>query len=294
MQTPAKKTSKLQTGKRLIAIACLTASLLSSVTAFAEEENANTSADAAAPAVTEAAPAAEKPIFYVAKTSGRENIASWKTVNNDVKAWLKVPGTNINHAVVQGKDNLTYMQLGYDKQYSYNGVIWADSDSTFGTRDQLAKNNVVYGHNWTNYAMPLRITNANDVMFGQLPSYHYLTFAQQHPYIYYSTPEEDMVWQVFSVFYTEDSFDYITSNPSTQKMSNLIKEVKQRSLHNFNVEVTANDKILTLSTCTRVYGKRADQRFVVMAKLLPKNAKLTAVTVTENKNFKAPQLPPLQ
>lgn len=278
MLTPVKKTSK-----RLLAILCLTATLLSSVTAFAEEEITGTTAT-----TTEAAPA--KPIFYVSETSGRENIASWKAKNSDVKAWIKIPGTNINYAVVQGASNLTYMQMGYDKQYSYNGVIWANSGSKFGTRDKLTKNNVVYGHNWTNYAMPLRITNANDVMFGQLPSYHYLTFAQEHPYIYYSTEEEDMVWQVFSVFYTEDSFDYIASNPSAEKFSTILKEAKDRSLHDFDVEVKSTDKILTLSTCTRVYGKRADQRFVVMAKLMPKNAKLTAVTVTENKDFKAPQL----
>ncbi len=270
--------------KLALAALCVSMMAAMSVTAMADTVTAE-------PAAQQTTAEVAKPKFFISATSGRENIAEWKAKNSDVKAWIKVPGTNIDYAVVQGRDNLEYLELGYNKQYSYNGVIWADSGSKFGTRDNLTKNNVVYGHNWTNYAQPLRITNANDVMFAQLPSYHYLEFAQQHPYIYYSTADEEMIWQVFAVFYVEESFDYISSNPSDAKFANIISEAKARSLHDFAVPVTTNDKILTMSTCTRVYGRRSDQRFVVMAKLMPKGAKLTSVAVTENPDFKAPILP---
>ena len=269
--------------KLALAALCVSMMAAMSVTAMADTVTAE-------PAAQQTTAEVAKPKFFISATSGRENIAEWQAKNSDVKAWIKVPGTNIDYAVVQGRDNLEYLELGYNKQYSYNGVIWADSGSKFGSRSDLTRNNVIYGHNWTNYAQPLRITNANDVMFAQLPSYHYLNFAQEHPYIYYSTAEEEMIWQVFAVFYVEESFDYISSNPKDAKFANILSEAKARSLHNFDVPVSTNDKILTMSTCTRVYGQRADQRFVVLAKLMPKNAKLTSVTVTENADFKAPVL----
>ncbi|MEG2038979.1 MAG: class B sortase [Oscillospiraceae bacterium] len=265
------------------------------VTAFAEgglssgssaEKTSETSTKTEA-SVDELATA--KPKAYVAKTTGWEDIAAWKAVNSDVVGWLKIPNTNINHAVVMGATTSYYMALDYYKKPSRNGVIWADSKVKTGKRTELSKNTVLYGHNWTNYAAPLQITRASDVMFGQLPSYHFIEFAQTHPYIYYSTEAEQMTWQVFAVFYTEDSFNYIAANPSDALLQKIIDEAKSRSLHDFDVEVTAKDKILTLSTCTRIYGRRDDQRFVVMAKLLPADQKLASVTVTPNTDFKPPQ-----
>ena len=43
--------------------------------------------------------------------------------------------------------------------------------------------------------------------------------------------------------------------------------IKDRSIYDFNVELDANDKILTLSTCSN--GN--DQRLVVHAKLIKEN-----------------------
>ena len=80
-------------------------------------------------------------------------------------------------------------------------------------------------------------------------------------------------------------FDYIKTDAN---VVSLAKEAMSRSMHNFSVDVKSSDKILTLSTCTRAYGKRADQRFVVMARKVRKGEKLT-VNATENVNFKKPQ-----
>ena len=71
----------------------------------------------------------------------------------------------------------------------------------------------------------------------------------------------------------------------------------ERSMYDFGVTVGENDKILTLSTCTRVYntqalaaGRRKDQqRFVVMAKLMPKGAELKPMNITVNEDMKEPQ-----
>lgn len=223
--------------------------------------------------------------------TGQANIAAWKAKNSDVIGWVKIPNTNINYPVVVGPDNLYYGQKGYDKQYSYNGVIWADSDTKFGNRSQISQNTVLYGHNWTNYTANPYIGRASDVMFGQLTSFHHLSFAKRTPYIHYSTENESMTWKVFAAFYTEESFNYIVSDPGTAGLQNIINEAKARSLHNYSVDVDAStDKILTLSTCTRAFGQTSKQRFVVMARLMRPGESITEVEITANPNYKRPQL----
>ena len=70
----------------------------------------------------------------------------------------------------------------------------------------------------------------------------------------------------------------------------MVNDARQRSQFNFDTTVGANDKILTLSTCTYVYdaGYPNDYRYVVMAKLMDKNAEQTAVKVEKNPSPKAP------
>lgn len=224
--------------------------------------------------------------------------------NKDTVGWIKIPNTNIDYGVVQENYSGEYMTLDYDKNYNKDGdVIWADAWNTFGTRDQLSKNTIIYGHNWTNYSRPLKVGRASDKHFSQLAAYDYLTFAKKNPYISFSTLEEEMYWQIFAVFYVEvpddysgsKDFYYIDEDPDS--LTVFANEAISRSIHNFGVTVSENDKILTLSTCTRVYNKEAlaagrrkdQQRFVVMAKLMPKGATLGPVNVTENKDFKKPQ-----
>ena len=223
-------------------------------------------------------------------SSGKSNIPAWKEVNQDVRGWLRIPNTNINFPVVIGPDNLYYNEKDYYGNYSVNGVIWADSDTTFGTRDQISRNTVIYGHNWTNYTATPKLSDPNDVMFGQLPNFHYLSFAQQTPYIHYSTEDEEMLWKVFAVFYTEESFNYIISDPDDDAFRNIVVEAKLRSLHDYDVDVRMSDKILTLSTCTRAYGQTNKQRYVVMARLMRPDEEIEAVTVTENADFKRPNI----
>ena len=222
--------------------------------------------------------------------TGQGNIASWKAQNSDVVGWLRIPNTNINYPVVVGPDNLYYAEKGYDKNYSYYGVIWADSDTKFGSKNQISQNTVLYGHNWTNYTANPFITRASDIMFGQLPSFHYLNFCKSTPYIHYSTESSSMTWKVFAVFYTEESFNYIVSDPGASGLQYIINEAKARSLHDFDVDVNSSDKILTLSTCTRAYGQTSQQRFVVMARLMRDGESITEVGVTANNDFKRPQL----
>lgn len=223
-------------------------------------------------------------------SSGASNISYWRSVNSDVVGWLRVPGTNIDWPVVQNTQDVNYYtHLGYDKQYSYNGVIWTNPNTrTSASSSGLSSNTVIYGHNWTNYGASPRVGYSGDVMFAQLTGYHWLSMAQSYPYFYYSTAEGgEFPVKIFACFYTELAFSY---NVAEGDMNYIISEARRRSRHTFDVDVDASDKIVTLSTCTRAYGKTSNQRFVVMGRLLRPGETIGPVTVTSNPNHKQPSV----
>lgn len=189
-------------------------------------------------------------------------LAYEKTQSKDAVGWLYIPDTSINSAVVQSHDNSYYLRITERGQPSIYGCYFADYTCNFGARDALSPNTVIYGHS--------DLKDSKDgPKFSQLFQFTDQTFAEKHPALFFSTEADYMVWQVFAAFYTEPSLDYIASSLDTQGLEALIATARERSLYQYDVEVTGADKILTLSTCSTKYGE--DDRFVVMAKLMPED-----------------------
>ena len=188
--------------------------------------------------------------------------------NEDTVAWLMIPDTEINDAVLQSYDNNYYLRLTEDKTYSVFGCYYASYDCILDLgREELSRNTVIFGH--SDYK-----DNPDGKKFSQLFKYTDLEFLKKNPYIYFSTPDDDMVWQVFSVFYTHVNFNYIQANPTAENFEKIIAEAKAKSEYIIDLDVGKNDKILTLSTCTKYYNEAdyENYRFVVMAKLLDTNS----------------------
>ena len=219
-----------------------------------------------------------------------DEIAEYNAVNSDVKAWLTVDGTNINYPVVQFTDNSTYMSLGYDGNYSYNGVILADYEDRLGNASQLSHNTVIYGHNWTNYSADPKIGDPSDEMFAQLTAFQHLDFALENLFIHFTTQEQSMTFKIFAAFYTEDTFPYYYPNLNTDEMMEMVASARERSEHDYDVLVDENDKLISLSTCTRRFGSTDRQRFVVMGRLLRQEEKATPYEVTANPDPVRPNL----
>lgn len=203
-----------------------------------------------------------------------EDIATLKAQNDDVVGWLRVPDTEINNAVMHTTNNEFYLRKDELKQYSWTGCYFADFECSFGpTSEDLGRSTVIYGHN-INYD-----DGKDKERFSQLFHFADEEWAREHPYLYFSTPEEDMLWEVFAVAYTTDDFNYIqvlkdrkVSNEqiTEAQMINIVNEARERSEYDYNdVEVDGDDKIIILSTCSYKYGtNRSDVRFIVMAKLV--------------------------
>ena len=231
-----------------------------------------------------------------------DDIREAKGKNDDIVGWLKINDIDINGAVVQGKTNKQYERQNEWKEYSWTGSYFADYECKMDQgRNGLSKNTVIYGHN-VHFD-----DDKNGERFSQLFHFTDVDFAKKHPYVYFSLYDDaaaeggersknEMVWEIFSVFYTTTDFDYIRINKNFRKpeegeisnaqLMNIITEAQQRSEYVYDVPVTGEDKILTLSTCSYKFGKRNDVRFVVMAKLVDEDAPLKAeanLTVNENK-----------
>lgn len=234
--------------------------------------------------------------------------------NKGIVGWLTVTGTNIHEPICYtSKSNDFYLYrdikgTNYPQIASYpNYKNYPDSVTYLDYRTQIkekfdskgaSRNYVLYGHNWNNLyerdGGKLAIGNKPGyTMFAQLPSYTNMSFAEANPYIYFSTETHQGIWKVFSVAYCEVSTQFPYHVPFTdQKMtSTIINEWKDRTIYDFSTDVNENDRILTLSTCTRQYAGVGDgQRFVVVARLLRdgESAK-DKVSVAVNKDMKKPK-----
>lgn len=232
------------------------------------------------------------------------NIKEYAKTNKDVQAWLTIPGSNMDMPIILGgKDNYFYGNRTWaGKHYPNNNyknyvetATYLDYRTKIGSSwNNGSKNFVIYGHNWTNLRDPMDIgNNPRHTMFGQLPSYVDMEYLKANPYVYFSTEENEGIWKIFSVAYIETDakvFNHNSPNPTTATYKNILQEYKARSLFNTDVEVSTDDKILTLSTCTRKYPGIYDaQRFVVVARLLrPGETENDPITVTVNPNPKLP------
>ena len=176
-----------------------------------------------------------------------------KNKNSDTIGWIKVEGTNINYPVVQTTDNKYYLNHSYDKTYNEAGWVYADYRNSF---DELDKNTVIYAHG-----------RVDTTMFGSLKNILKSSWYnnKNNHIIKFSTPKENTLWQVFSVYTIEAESYYITTKfPSTENFTEFVNTLKSRSKVEFSATPSGNDKILTLSTCKDSKGNRV----VMHAKLI--------------------------
>lgn len=180
-------------------------------------------------------------------------IASLLTLNPDTVGWLKVNNTKIDYPVVKGSDNDFYLKNNLYKQKDINGWIYMDYRND---DKELKKNTIIYGHNMY----------YSGIMFGTLHKTANKSWYtnEENLTISFNTIYETMNWRIFSIYKVNKTSDYIKTDFATENdFQEYIKLIQDRSINDFKVEVTTNDKILTLSTCTG-----DNQRFVVHAKLI--------------------------
>ena len=196
-----------------------------------------------------------------------EKIDAARQTNVDTAGWLYIPNTKIDDPVMQGKDNDEYLRITETRQPDIFGCYFVDFRNLLDLgREYMSKNTIIYGH--SDYK-----DNPDGKKFSQL--YHYakdIDFVRNNPYIYFSTGEEDLVWKVFAVFYTDINFNYIQTDPTDEEFMKIVEEAVAKSEYIIDEKITKDDKILTLSTCTGLFKQpKENYRMAIMAKLMPSN-----------------------
>ena len=163
--------------------------------------------------------------------------------NPDVVGWLTIPDTALDDVVLQRPgDNDYYLRRNFERRYAHNGVFYADKNSHVGaTAVDMGKNTVIYGHSMSD--------SKNDVRFGPMRYYLEEDFARTHPYLYFSTYGEELLWEVVAVFYTDISLPYNSNTLSEAEFAAMFAQASAKSLHRYAYQYRKEDKFLTLSTC---------------------------------------------
>ena len=173
--------------------------------------------------------------------------------NKDTVGWLKVNNTNVNYSVVQTTNNSYYLKHDFNKRNNYAGWIYGDYRDDF---KYFGTNTIMYGHNMT-----------NRTMFGSLVwclKSSWYTNTDNH-YIKLSTPTSNTVWKIFAIYTIVPEVYYLkTYFENETEHQEFLNTIKKRSIYNFNEDVTTENKVLTLSTCTDD-GKK---RVVIHAKMI--------------------------
>ena len=178
--------------------------------------------------------------------------------NSDTVGWIQVQGTNINYPIVQTTNNDYYLNHAFDKTENKAGWVYMDYRNNAVDFNQ---NTIIYAH-----------SRYNGTMFGSLKNIlnnSWYTNKEIHV-IRLSTPTENTMWQVFSVYAIAKESYYITpSFSTTESYQEFLNTIKGRSEVDFSGTVSIGDKVLTLSTCKDNFGNR----IVMHAKLIKKETR---------------------
>ena len=172
-----------------------------------------------------------------ANTEYKVDFEKLKEINNQIVAWLKVNGTNIEYPVVQAKNNSYYLRRNLDKKYSVGGWIFADYKNKFDGTD---KNIVIYGHNMKDNSMFGTLKNILEEEWYNSEENYIIDFMIEN---------EAQKYQVFSIYQIKTEDYYIDTEFKDNEFGKFIDTLRERSIKDFNVEISSKDSILTLSTC---------------------------------------------
>ncbi|SHG51772.1 class B sortase [Ornithinibacillus halophilus] len=174
--------------------------------------------------------------------------------NEDIVGWIKIEDTKIDYPILHSKNNEEYLTQNFNKEYSILGSIFMDYRNDI---ENPSKNTIIYGHR-----------TKNGTMFEHLTKFKDQDFLKNHPTIELDTLYESIEAEVFAVYITTTDFNYIqTDFISDKSYEQFLTQIKEASMFDTDVEVTADDRIITLSTCDYELDNHSG-RMVVQAKIV--------------------------
>ena len=166
------------------------------------------------------------------------DLEALRAYNEDVVGWITIPGTAVSYPLVQRTDNQYYLNHNWKKEYSGSGSIFLSSDAS---RDLTDFNTIVYGHHML-----------DETMFGTFKYYFRgPDYWRQHPSVYIVL--DDAVYR-YDIFAVEEAgikgIVYRLDIEEKHLEEEFLQYCKNRSVYDTGLTPGADDRVLSLSTCT--------------------------------------------
>lgn len=185
----------------------------------------------------------------------KEGLELIRNYNEDTVGWLEIPCANVDHPVVQSYDNDFYLHRDFYKGYRYAGTMFMDYRNELSGKYQ---NIIVYGHHM-----------GDGSMFGKLGNYLNQNVYERNKTFTFITPDTVYTCEIFAVYQCLTDFPYAQPVLVTEEnFLNYIEMCREASIYQTDVEIGADDMVITLSTCDKRYDEE-NGRLVVQAKMTP-------------------------
>jgi len=173
-----------------------------------------------------------------------------QSMNPDIIGWILAPEAGVDYPILRGTEDNFYISHSADRTSNRAGSIFLDNQNNVDFSDP---NTIIYGH---------RMNNGS--MFGSLRNYEEEAFFNTNRYIAIYTPENGkQLYEVFATYTVPDDADtYTLFSQGGPEFMEYLNQMKSYSDFPSNIELSENDKIITLSTCVQYED---DKRYIVQA-----------------------------
>lgn len=196
--------------------------------------------------------------FKPQMTADGENPTLWDLmkINEDVVAWVTIDDTNIDHPVLQGEDNMEYVNKDVYKNFALSGSIFLDYRNKKDFTDPYS---LLYGHHMDQGGM-----------FGDVVLFENKDYFDKHRTGTLYLPDKTYNIEIFMCSKV-DAYDRLVFNPTSiatmDQRQALIDHARQTKLQERDIKI-GNDKIIALSTCEKA---TTNGRTVILGVLRPIN-----------------------
>lgn len=157
--------------------------------------------------------------------------------NKDIKGVLEIDNTDYIVPILQGSDNNYYLNHDAYGNRSGMGSIYLDFRVDIDTSRKL----LIYGHNSSNIDMPFKI----------LEEFYDKDYYDNHKYVWITTSTAKKKYEIFSIYVETKDFSYMNVNFASDKdYLEHITKLKEKSMYDTGVEVSFEDEVLILQTCS--------------------------------------------
>ena len=159
-----------------------------------------------------------------------------KKINPDIVGWIKVPGTRIDYPVLQGKDDMEYLNKDPLGEFALSGSIFLSSQNQEDFSDSY---NLTFGHHMENGAM-----------YGDLSKMLDQSYLKEHQKGILYLPDKMIAIRLYAALecdaYESNVYHIASIQQHRNSFQNFVHENAKVYLES---NVKSTDKIIALSTC---------------------------------------------